>query len=427
MMKNIITTALVLFALSPLSALGAQIAVPPSDDSDDSQIMHCPDISQTLRRGMRDATTRPQGQVSELQTFLVTYFDLDEETYVSGFFGRQTQNYVIQFQQKHGLPAYGVAGTLTRQKIAEVCKSGTGVVPDGEYGGPQCKQWTDGTYCGTTCTRKYPGAKPECFTKACAAYGPVDAKPKCTEYFEDRPVACTMEYAPVCGKPKYCFTSKFAPGAYPRECEIGKTYGNKCSMNGEGAEFMHMGECRGATVSCPIYQIPRCATGEEVIKGEKQADGCYGAPYCKPITVCPAVAYQACPPGTYDANGPTKPGQCPQPPVCKPGVTKCGVNSFGVRGAQCGGTTANGASASLAIMVAPPDMEPAYPAAYFECYDGYTETMGGDTSCKPVSVWQKYAQERCANRCKTSAVTGATQTASPYESFMWVVDNLRAF
>jgi hypothetical protein len=37
--------------------------------------------------------------------------------------------------------------------------------------------------------------------------------------------------------------------------------------------------------------------------------------------------------------------------------------------------------------------------AYWKCYDGYEEKAGGETSCKPVSVWKKYAEESCEKRC----------------------------
>lgn len=186
---------------------------------------------------------------------------------------------------------------------------------------------------------------------------------------------------------------------------------------------------------------------------------------CKRDVVCPAIAYQSCPAGYYDANGPTPEGQCPKPPVCKPkptscpiynmprcttgsavsggvgsdgctlpprcpgDVTKCGVNTFSVKGTRCDGGfdgSASGASASLAIIAPSPDREASYTAAYFQCYDGYSETMGESSSCKPVSVWQKYAQEKCASRCNTTIpVSGSTQGGSPYESFMWVVNSLR--
>jgi hypothetical protein len=79
----------------------------------------CPGLSITMQRGSRDATTG--GQVSELQAFLTDYYNLDDGTVNGGFFGKLTQKYLIQFQSEHGLPAFGIAGQLTRAKIASVC------------------------------------------------------------------------------------------------------------------------------------------------------------------------------------------------------------------------------------------------------------------------------------------------------------------
>jgi peptidoglycan hydrolase-like protein with peptidoglycan-binding domain len=86
----------------------------------------CPQLSQTLTRGMRDATTVPQGQVTELQKFLVGYYDLDPGTYISGYFGRLTQANVIRFQREQNLPAYGYLGSFTRTLIGRVCGAAAG-------------------------------------------------------------------------------------------------------------------------------------------------------------------------------------------------------------------------------------------------------------------------------------------------------------
>ena len=84
----------------------------------------CPKLSITMQRGSRDLSAG--GQVTELQIFLADYYDLNEEDIVTGYFGKLTQATVIRFQQEHGLPAFGIAGSLTRAKIAEVCGGGTG-------------------------------------------------------------------------------------------------------------------------------------------------------------------------------------------------------------------------------------------------------------------------------------------------------------
>jgi hypothetical protein len=48
---------------------------------------------------MRDAATMPAGQLTELQKFLVDYYDLNPDDYIPGYFGRLTQQNVIRFQR----------------------------------------------------------------------------------------------------------------------------------------------------------------------------------------------------------------------------------------------------------------------------------------------------------------------------------------
>ena len=80
---------------------------------------YCPTLSITMQRGARDTST--SGQVSELQKFLADYYDIDPTELVTGYFGRITQGYVIQFQKEQGLPSFGIAGSMTRGVIAKVC------------------------------------------------------------------------------------------------------------------------------------------------------------------------------------------------------------------------------------------------------------------------------------------------------------------
>ncbi|MBI5470655.1 PKD domain-containing protein [Candidatus Kaiserbacteria bacterium] len=50
-------------------------------------------------------------------------------------------------------------------------------------------------------------------------------------------VACTMEYKPVCGsKQIYCSTTPCNP--------VQQTYGNKCTMEADGATFLYDGQCQ---------------------------------------------------------------------------------------------------------------------------------------------------------------------------------------
>lgn len=80
---------------------------------------YCPNLTRTMQRGATDARTG--GQVTELQLFLASHYDLDENEAVSGFFGKTTHRYVVQFQKENGLPALGIAGSLTRSAIARLC------------------------------------------------------------------------------------------------------------------------------------------------------------------------------------------------------------------------------------------------------------------------------------------------------------------
>ncbi|MFA7702610.1 MAG: hypothetical protein WCX80_04130, partial [Patescibacteria group bacterium] len=72
-------------------------------------------------------------------------------------------------------------------------------------------------------------------------------------------------------------------------------------------------------------------------------------------------------------------------------IKKCGVNGFGVND-DCGFN--------------------AFKSMYFECYDGYSEKMGDDTSCKSSETWQEYSQSICANRCYNVQVPVADQPNS---------------
>lgn len=108
-----------LMLLNPLATSALQAT---SDDSDSSG--YCPNLTMTLQRGSRDATTG--GQVNELQAFLTDHFSLADNQLLSGFFGRLTQSYVQKFQREEGLPAYGIVGSLTRARVREICGTNDG-------------------------------------------------------------------------------------------------------------------------------------------------------------------------------------------------------------------------------------------------------------------------------------------------------------
>lgn len=74
------------------------------------------------------------------------------------------------------------------------------------------------------------------------------------------PIACTMEYAPVCGRPlSGCEGyNNTAVCAEPQPV----TYGNRCALNGAGATFLYEGECSNAAV-CPANAM-LCPNGSYV-------------------------------------------------------------------------------------------------------------------------------------------------------------------
>jgi hypothetical protein len=64
---------------------------------------YCPQLSTSIQRGSRDGPT--EGQVTELQHFLSTYYSINPSTIMTGYFGPITQKYAIEFQQGQTLPA----------------------------------------------------------------------------------------------------------------------------------------------------------------------------------------------------------------------------------------------------------------------------------------------------------------------------------
>ncbi len=115
-------------------ALAGLVAVPASAQTDDygtsaTSGTYCPQISQTLVRGSTG------NQVLELQKFISDYYDISPATIQTGYFGRITQGYVIQFQKAQGLPSYGIVGSLTRAAIARVCNNISVVVPPSPISG----------------------------------------------------------------------------------------------------------------------------------------------------------------------------------------------------------------------------------------------------------------------------------------------------
>ena len=123
--KTAITFLTGIVLVSPAFALGQTTGNTDLESStvqtSDTQQTNCPNLTSTLRYRMTDAQTN--GQVSDLQDWLASYYNLGD-SFTSGYFGRQTQKYVMQFQREQGIDVVGFVGQLTRAAIAKVCAGG---------------------------------------------------------------------------------------------------------------------------------------------------------------------------------------------------------------------------------------------------------------------------------------------------------------
>lgn len=90
-----------------------------------------------------------QGSQGEAVKQIQTYLSVISDTYpeipkvsVTGLFGPQTQNAVIQFQQRFGMPADGIVGPVTWGRIAELYSSLTSgfIKEDGQFPGYELKE-----------------------------------------------------------------------------------------------------------------------------------------------------------------------------------------------------------------------------------------------------------------------------------------------
>jgi len=68
-----------------------------------------------------------------------------------------------------------------------------------------------------------------------------EAKTSATVKVGSDGIACTREYMPVCGQPKWsCPAGMMCATVMPAP----RTYSNRCSMDAEGATFLREGECQ---------------------------------------------------------------------------------------------------------------------------------------------------------------------------------------
>lgn len=210
----------------------------------------------------------------------------------TGYFGPVTARAVAEWQSREGVQSVGAVGPLTRERIKMRCgnyfnnefgfrvspQAGTApltVTAQARVGGFTIYRYAvdfgDGSAresiaCNApadVCIQ--PGSLSHTYTQdgtyTVALYqthpggcGP-NADPRClgmpaqetviakeSVRVGSGPVACTMEYRPVCGaKPIVCITTPCNP--------IPTTYGNLCGMRVDGASYLYDGECRDTAVS----------------------------------------------------------------------------------------------------------------------------------------------------------------------------------
>ncbi len=196
----------------------------------------CPQLTNNMWMGSRYNNSN---EVKQLQTFLYNYYGMTGQYNVTGYYGRVTKNLVSKLQIEQNLyPVTGGVGPLTRAAISRLC--------GGVVGGDRDEHGCIGS----------------------AGYSWCANKNKCLRTWEescDTPIACTMQYQPVCGqelheccktsgtKPAYCMYAKV-------NCEVGspKTFGNSCQLNAAGAKYFYDGECKNnqtgeAPANCKIW------------------------------------------------------------------------------------------------------------------------------------------------------------------------------
>jgi hypothetical protein len=106
-----------------------------------SAAMVCPKLNGNLSRGVKTA------QVRELQQFLSTYYGVSADTMISGYFGFNTEKYLMKFQKEKKISATGSLGPLTRAAIAKACTSN--VQGNGDTATDPTNSATSGTQGGT--------------------------------------------------------------------------------------------------------------------------------------------------------------------------------------------------------------------------------------------------------------------------------------
>jgi peptidoglycan hydrolase-like protein with peptidoglycan-binding domain len=239
----------------------------------------CTLINRNLSRGYSGDDVRG------LQEFLTTQGFLNASA--TGYFGPATASALAKWQSQNGVSAIGSFGPLSRERIKKWCNnSGNALlqvspqkgsapltvtvtsktgdasdyrpsIADGrdtmiDFGDGSERQWV---HCSASPQDIYPTRceTPVSFSHTYSSNGTYVVSLMKTGGFcaggckdevlasekvvvGDTPIACTLEYNPVCGaKPVVCITTPCNP--------VPTTYGNLCSMKADNAALLYQGEC----------------------------------------------------------------------------------------------------------------------------------------------------------------------------------------
>ncbi|MFA5931021.1 MAG: Kazal-type serine protease inhibitor family protein [archaeon] len=236
-------------------------------------------------------------------------------------------------------------------------------------------------------------------------------------------IACTMEYAPVCGAtyiqlPCECPTGAMCKCATQK---VIKTYGNKCMANAENATILYEGECKEieplpVDCICTKEYMPVCGANGNTYSNKCMAK-CVGVEIISEGTCaenstekfCGGIAAIQCPSGftcKLDGTYPDAGGKC---------IFDCPIYSppYCPNGEVVSKTDERGCVHPFCKVNVPQDF---YKIAYGKCSNG-KEFYFGETNgkCVPIAEWKQKANEFCngySTKCATTIPQATTSTTT---------------